>query len=500
MTTQTVDLAIGGMTCASCAVRVEKKLNRMPGVQASVNFATEKARVSLPAGTGVGAAIATVEATGYSARLPEPPQPADPVESDDDRDLRNLRRRLPVSAALALPVVLLAMIPAVQFDYWQWLSLTLAAPVVVWGGWPFHRAALANLRHGAVTMDTLISIGVLAAFGWSVYALFFGGAGMPGHARCRSRCCPARAAVRPRSTSRSPPPSRSSSWPAGSSRPGPSAGPAPHCVRCSNSPPRTSRCFTAAPNIASRSDSCPSVTCSWCGQASGSRRTARWSKDRRQWTPACSPASPSLSRCLQATRSPARRSNAGGRLIVRATRVGADTALAQLARLVDEAQSGKAPVQRLADRVSAVFVPIVLVLAAGTLLYWLATGAGAEAGVHRGRRGAGHRLPVRARPGHPDRAAGRHRPRCAARRPDQGAGDPRVDPPGRHDRAGQDRHRDHRRDAPGGRGSRRRHRPGRAAPAWPARWRMPRSIRSHGPSRPPHGAGGAVSRRSRRSR
>src|SRR5664279_4723914 len=184
MAQQAVDLQIGGMTCASCAARIEKKLNRMPGVQASVNYAIEKAHVVLPEGTDVQAAIANVEATGYTARLPEPPRPpadaAGTAESDQDREVASLRQRLQISTALTVPVLVLAMVAPWQFNNWQWLSLTLAAPVVVWGAWPFHRAAWMNLRHGAATMDTLISVGVLAAFGWSLYALFFGGAGMTG--------------------------------------------------------------------------------------------------------------------------------------------------------------------------------------------------------------------------------------------------------------------------------------------------------------------------------
>jgi Cu+-exporting ATPase len=183
MTQQAVDLQIGGMTCASCAARIEKKLNRMPGVQASVNYATEKAHVLLPVGTDVQATIATIEATGYTARLPEPPaRVARPSGGggDDDSGVTSLRRRLLISALLTLPVFVLAMVPPLQFDNWQWLSLTLAAPVIVWGAWPFHQAALVNARHGAATMDTLISLGVLAAFGWSLYALFFGGAGTTG--------------------------------------------------------------------------------------------------------------------------------------------------------------------------------------------------------------------------------------------------------------------------------------------------------------------------------
>ncbi len=184
-----VELIVGGMTCASCAARVEKKLNRMDGVTATVNYATEKARITYPATTPVADLIATVVRTGYTAEEPAPPpEPTDdaeatgarPADADGDPELSALRRRLVVSALLAAPVVLLAMVPALQFDNWQWLSLTLAAPVVVWGGLPFHRAAWTNLRHGAATMDTLVSLGTLAAFGWSLWALFFGDAGMPG--------------------------------------------------------------------------------------------------------------------------------------------------------------------------------------------------------------------------------------------------------------------------------------------------------------------------------
>ena len=190
--TEQVTLAIEGMTCASCAARVEKRLNKMDGVTASVNYATEQARVSVPEGVAAEDLIAQVEAAGYTAKVPEPPRPAagagadgaGPDGSSDDGDgldepTRALRTRLLVSAALAVPVVALAMVPALQFDAWQWASLTLAAPVVVWGAAPFHRAAWTNLRHGAATMDTLISVGTIAAFGWSLYALFLGEAGDP---------------------------------------------------------------------------------------------------------------------------------------------------------------------------------------------------------------------------------------------------------------------------------------------------------------------------------
>ncbi|MCW2835502.1 MAG: Cation-transporting P-type ATPase, partial [Nocardioides sp.] len=160
----TIELGISGMTCASCANRIERKLNKLDGVSASVNYATEKAHVSYPQSVTTDELLSTVEAAGYAARLPTAE-----VEAAPERDEAYVR--LAMSAVLTVPVVAMAMIPALQFTSWQWLSLTLAAPVVVWGGWPFHRAAWTNLRHGAATMDTLISLGTLAAFGWSVYAL-----------------------------------------------------------------------------------------------------------------------------------------------------------------------------------------------------------------------------------------------------------------------------------------------------------------------------------------
>ena len=176
-----VNLEIGGMTCASCATRIERKLNRIEGVTATVNYATEKARVQAD-GVDTAALIAAVESAGYTAALPAPPAASniDAVANDLDPEVAALRRRLFVSAALTVPVAVLSMIPALQFTNWQWLALALAAPVAVWGAWPFHRAAAINARHGAATMDTLISVGVIAAFGWSLYALFFGMAGMPG--------------------------------------------------------------------------------------------------------------------------------------------------------------------------------------------------------------------------------------------------------------------------------------------------------------------------------
>src|SRR6201991_1838349 len=182
---QEVELAIGGMTCASCAHRIERKLNKLDGVTATVNYATEKASVVAPDGIDPAQLVAVVEAAGYTAELPRPPAgPADiagPAATGDEPDhTRALRQRLIGSAVLSAPVIALAMVPALQFTYWQWISLALAAPVVGWAAWPFHRAAWANLRHGTATMDTLISLGTLAAFAWSLYALLWGTAGPPG--------------------------------------------------------------------------------------------------------------------------------------------------------------------------------------------------------------------------------------------------------------------------------------------------------------------------------
>ncbi len=181
VTPHEVELTIGGMTCASCAARVEKKLNRMDGVFATVNYATEKAKIAYGEGVGVGDLIATVVKTGYTAEEPPPPAVTEaPVaERDADPGLAGLRQRLVVSVLLAVPVALMSMVPALQFDNWRWLALTLASPVVVWGGLPFHRAAFTNARHGAATMDTLVSVGTLAAYGWSLWALFWGDAGKP---------------------------------------------------------------------------------------------------------------------------------------------------------------------------------------------------------------------------------------------------------------------------------------------------------------------------------
>ncbi|MGW1012663.1 heavy metal translocating P-type ATPase [Streptomyces termitum] len=375
--TTVTELTIGGMTCASCAARVEKKLNRMDGVTATVNYATEKARVEHAPGVAVDDLIATVVKTGYTAEPPAPPEPEAP-DRDADPELAALRRRLLVSAVLAAPVVLLAMVPALQFDNWQWLSLTLASPVVVWGGLPFHRAAWTNLRHGAATMDTLVSVGTLAAYGWSLWALFLGDAGTPGmrhgfdltadradgssaiylevaagvvaflllgrylEARAKRRAGAALRALldlgakdvtvlRDGAETRVPVDSL-----------------------------RAGELFTVRPGEKIATDG--TVT-------EGSSAIDASMLTGESLPVDVAPGDPVTGGCL----------NVSGRLTVRATRVGAETRLARMAELVERAQSGKAEVQRLADRVSAVFVPVVLVLALATLGFWLGTGAGATA-------------------------------------------------------------------------------------------------------------------------
>jgi Cu+-exporting ATPase len=380
VTEQVVELNIGGMTCASCAARIERKLNRMPGVEASVNFATEKARVSLPAGVAVEDAIATVEATGYTAALPEPPAAAAETGDGEEQDVEvaALRRRLLVSAALTAPVLLLAMLSPLQFDNWQWLSLTLAAPVVAWGAWPFHRAAWANLRHAAATMDTLISVGVLAAFGWSLYALFLGGAGAPGM-RMSFDLLPARgagaheiylevaAAVTVFILAGRYFEARAKRRSGAALRALLDLGAKDVAVLRDGREERipvdrlaVGDLFVVRPGEQVATD----------GEVAEGTSAVDASMLTGEPVPVeVGPGDPVVGATV----------NAGGRLVVGATRVGADTQLAQMARLVEAAQSGKAPVQRLADRVSAVFVPVVIALAVATLGFWLGAGAGAQA-------------------------------------------------------------------------------------------------------------------------
>ncbi|MCB9413383.1 MAG: copper-translocating P-type ATPase [Actinobacteria bacterium] len=384
-----VDLHVGGMTCSSCAARVEKKLNRMPEVSAEVNYATELARVTLGPSVAVDDLIATVEATGYSAeQVPEPgeeptadsgdlaPTASDPAAGEQADELAGLRQRLLISTALTIPVVLMAMVPIFQFTYWQWASLTLAAPVVVWGAWPFHRAAWLNARHGAATMDTLISIGVGAAFLWSLYALFFGGAGMPGEKMSFTLV-------------------------------GGHAGASIYLEVAAavtvfillgryletRAKDRSGEALRALLNLGAKDVSVlrdgVESRIPISGLAVGDRFVVR--PGEKVATDGVVVEGESSVDTSMLTGEPipvdvgdgdsvvGATINTGGRLVVSATRVGADTQLAQMARLVMAAQSGKAPVQRLADRISAVFVPVVLLLALGTLVGWLLLSGDVEA-------------------------------------------------------------------------------------------------------------------------
>ena len=349
------ELAIGGMTCASCAARIERKLNRLDGVSAAVNFATETARVTFPAGVQAEDLVSAVERAGYTAVLAarQRDEAAGPAKSGV------LRGRLLVSLALAVPVVALGMVPAWQFPGWAWVGLALASPVAVWGAWPFHRAALAGARHGAATMDTLISTGVTAAYLWSLYALVSGGDGamylevaagvtalvllgrrLEARARRRSG-----AAVRALL----------------------SLGAKDVAVRRGGAEVRIPAAELAVgEEFAVR----PGETIAADGVVIAGRSALDTSMLTGEPAPAeVGPGDPVTGGCV----------NAGGHLVVRAGRVGADTQLAQLARLVAQAQAGKAPVQRLADRISAVFVPVVIAIAVATLAGWLAAGAGAGA-------------------------------------------------------------------------------------------------------------------------
>jgi Cu+-exporting ATPase len=381
--TARLELEIGGMTCASCANRIEKKLNRLEGVSAAVNYATEKAVVTAPVGYDPAVLITEVEKTGYTAALPAPPAstPVDQGHGEpEDRELTSLRQRLIGAIVLAVPVIAMSMIPALQFTYWQWLSLALASPVVVWAAWPFHRAAWVNLRHGAATMDTLISIGVSAAYLWSLYALFFGHAGMPGMthefewtvqptdgagniylevAAGVTMFVLAGRYFEVRSKRRAGAALRAllelGAKDVSVIRDGVEG-------RIPISSLRVGDEFVVRPGEKIATDGVI---------VSGSSAV-----DASMVTGESVPAEVGVGDPVVGATV-----NAGGRLVIRATRVGEDTQLAQMARLVEEAQSGKANVQRLADRISGVFVPIVLAISVVTLVAWLLLGYPAAAAV-----------------------------------------------------------------------------------------------------------------------
>ena len=367
------ELAVGGMTCASCAARIEKKLNKLDGVTAAVNFATATAQVTFPATLSTGDLIDVIEQAGYTA-LPARREHASArvAGEEDGAGEADTLRRLLVSLALAIPVVMLAMVPAWQFRYWQWVSLALASPVATWGAWPFHRAAAVNARHGAATMDTLISVGVTAAYVWSLYALLFGAAGRTDmrmgfpwlargsgadatyldvasgvtalillgryfDARARRRLGAALRALLSLGTRD-----------AAVLRDGAE-------VRIPVEQLAVGEEFVIRPGEKIPTD----------GVVVAGNSAVDTSMLTGEPGPAeVGPGDAVTGGCV----------NVGGRLVVRATRVGADTQLAQIARLVKEAQAGKAPVQRLADRISAVFVPVVIGAAVVTLAGWLAAG------------------------------------------------------------------------------------------------------------------------------
>jgi Cu+-exporting ATPase len=372
----TVTLDIGGMTCASCAARITKRLNKLDGVDASVNYATEQATVTLPDGLTVDEVVAQVEAIGYTANVPAAAQP-DTVDDDGarepDPELTALRDRLVVAAVLGIPVLLVSMINTLQFTNWQWLTFTMASPVVLWAAYPFHRAAWKNLRHGAATMDTLISVGTLAAFSWSVYALFWGEAGIPGmkmgftlglergagqselyfEVACvvvmfilAGRYFEARAKRTSGAALRAL--LNLGAKDVAILRDG-------HEVRIPIGELVVGDRFVVRPGEKVATD--------------GTIEEGTSAIDASLLTGEPVPAEVGPGDAVTGATV-----NAGGRLVVRATRVGADTALAQIARLVTDAQNGKAPVQRLADRISAVFVPVVIALALGSLGFWFGTG------------------------------------------------------------------------------------------------------------------------------
>ncbi|MDA2803489.1 heavy metal translocating P-type ATPase [Nocardiopsis suaedae] len=377
-----VELAITGMTCASCANRIERKLNKMDGVTATVNYATEKAQVEYTDGVSAEDLVAQVEKAGYGAALPAPVSrgaDADPGgEAHRDDPVAPLRDRTVISLVLSVPVIAMAMVPALQFTYWQWLSLTLAAPVLVWGALPFHTAAWKNLKQGTATMDTLVSMGTLAAFLWSLYALFFGTAGTPGmvhpfeltvargegagniylevaagvtsfillgryfEARSKRRAGAALRAL----------------MEMGAKDVAVLRGGAE--VRVPVEELAVGDVFIVRPGEKIATDGVVEE-----GTSAVDMSMLTGESVPVEVAPGAQVAGATV--------------NSGGRITVRAARVGSDTQLAQMARMVEEAQNGKARIQRLADRVSGVFVPIVILLAIGTLAFWLITGAGATA-------------------------------------------------------------------------------------------------------------------------
>jgi Cu+-exporting ATPase len=370
-----VELPIAGMTCASCAVRVERRLNNLDGVSATVNFATEKATVDYdPTLVDADRLAGAVEAAGYRAVLP--PE-AEQTEEPAPDDTASLRQRFVISTLLAAPVLVLSMVPPLQFDYWQWLALQLVTPVVLWGGWPFHLAAWRNLRQGTATMDTLISLGTLTAWLWSLYALFFGDAGTTGMTMdwdlipkrgepVSDTYLEVAAAVTAAMLAGRYFEARAKRRAGAALRALLELGAKEVALLAADGTEQrvpldrldVGDLFVVRPGERIATD--------------GAVEQGHSAVDMSMLTGEAVPVEVEPGSGVAGATV-----NAGGRLIVRATKIGADTALAQIARLVTEAQAGKAPIQRLADRVSAVFVPVVIALALSTLAFWLAAGEGA---------------------------------------------------------------------------------------------------------------------------
>jgi len=383
--TNAIELEISGMTCASCANRIERKLNKLDGVTATVNYATEKAKVTFEHSVSTDDLVGAVEAAGYQAALPKlkgTGQASAADKGDVVDPTRSLRQRLLVSALLSIPVIAMAMVPALQFTYWQWLSLTLAAPVVVWAAWPFHRAAWTNLRHGTTTMDTLISLGTIAALGWSLYALFWGTAGVPGMTHpfeftvertdgSANIYLEAAAGVTTFILAGRYFEARSKRRAGAALRALLHLGARDVAVlRDTAQGPIEERIPTDQLSVGDQFVVRPGEKIATDGVIEQGSSAVDASMLTGESVPVeVAPGDAVVGATV----------NAGGRLVVRATRVGADTQLSQMARLVEDAQNGKAEVQRLADRVSGIFVPIVIALAIGTLGFWLGTGGGLAA-------------------------------------------------------------------------------------------------------------------------
>ncbi|AUI52839.1 heavy metal translocating P-type ATPase [Arthrobacter crystallopoietes] len=375
-----VELEIGGMTCASCANRIERKLNKLDGVSATVNYATEKARITVPAGYDPQALIQEVEETGYTAALPaaRQEQAAQTGAEQPDTELVSLRHRLTGSIILSVPVILLAMLPALQFTYWQWASLALAAPVVVWAAWPFHKAAWTNLRHGTATMDTLVSLGTIAALLWSLYALFLGTAGIPGMTHgFEFSIAPSDGAANIYLEVAAGVTMFILAGRYFEKRSKRQAGAALRAllelgakdvavIRIGTETRIPVEELSVGDEFIVR----PGEKIATDGVIVNGRSAVDQSMLTGESVPVeVADGDPVVGAAV----------NVGGRLVARATRIGSDTQLAQMARLVEDAQSGKAEVQRLADRVSGIFVPIVIAIAVAALGAWIGAGFPLEA-------------------------------------------------------------------------------------------------------------------------